>query len=76
MSAGALRVATTALVERCRTPDGASISVVWKRLRAMLEHEAHHRGRLSLMLGLLGVPTPPLFGLTAEQVRERAADPG
>ena len=57
------------LATRCRTPDGASITT-WKWLRAMIEHEAHHRGQLYLMLGLLGVPTPPLFGLTSEQVRD------
>jgi len=39
----------------------------------MVEHEAHHRGQLYLMLGLLGVPTPPIFGLTEEEVRARSA---
>jgi uncharacterized damage-inducible protein DinB len=34
----------------------------------MFEHEAHHRGQIYLMLALRGVSTPPLFGLTSEQV--------
>jgi uncharacterized damage-inducible protein DinB len=33
------------------------------------EHECHHRGQIYLYLGMLGVPTPPLYGLTSEQVR-------
>jgi uncharacterized damage-inducible protein DinB len=34
----------------------------------MIEHEIHHRGQIYLMLGILGVPTPPIYGLTEEQV--------
>jgi uncharacterized damage-inducible protein DinB len=45
---------------------------VWKWLRAMIEHEVHHRGQIYLMLGMLDVPTPPLYGLTSEEVRERS----
>ena len=56
---------------RTRTPDGADIPV-WKWLRAMVEHECHHRGQIYLILGSWGVATPPLWGLTAEQVRERS----
>jgi uncharacterized damage-inducible protein DinB len=56
---------------KCTTPDGASITV-WKWLRLMVEHEIHHRGQIYLYLAILGVPTPPLYGLTSEQVRERA----
>lgn len=55
------------LDRRCEQPGGASITV-WKWLRAMVEHEVHHRGQIYLMLGLLGIPTPPLYGMTAEQV--------
>lgn len=44
----------------------------WKWLRAMIEHEAHHRGQLYLMLRLREVPTPPLYGLTAEEVQARS----
>jgi uncharacterized damage-inducible protein DinB len=51
---------------------GAVALPAWKWLRAMLEHEAHHRGQLYLMLRMIGVATPPIFGLTAEQVRERS----
>jgi uncharacterized damage-inducible protein DinB len=58
--------------ERVATPSGATITL-WKWLRAMLEHEAHHRGQLYMMLGLRGVPTPPIYGLTSEEVRDRAA---
>ena len=60
-----------ALTGRCKTPAGTSITT-WKWLRAMVEHEIHHRGQLYLMLGMLGVPTPPLYGLTEEQLRERS----
>jgi uncharacterized damage-inducible protein DinB len=60
------------LIEKCMTPAGTPITT-WKWLRAMVEHEAHHRGQLYLMLGMLDVPTPPLYGLTSEEVRARSA---
>jgi len=56
---------------KCTTPDGVPITT-WKWLRAMVEHEAHHRGQIYLYLSMLGVPTPPLYGLTSEQVRDRS----
>jgi len=59
------------LTRKCKTPDGASITV-WKWLRAMVEHEIHHRGQIYIYLAILGVATPPLYGLTSEQVRERS----
>ena len=58
------------LNRKCTTPDGASITV-WKWLRLMVEHEIHHRGQIYLYLSLLNVPTPPLYGLTSEQLSER-----
>ena len=51
----------------CTTPAGAELRT-WKWLRAMVEHEVHHRGQLYLMLRMAGVETPPLFGLTSEEV--------
>ena len=39
----------------------------------MLEHEAHHRGQLYFTLGLLGVATPPIYGLTEPELRMRSA---
>jgi len=60
------------LAGRCTTPAGTSITT-WKWLRAMVEHEIHHRGQLYLMLGMLGVATPPLYGLTEEQLLARTA---
>lgn len=59
------------LQRHCTTPAGASMSV-WKWLRAMVEHEVHHRGQLYLMLAMVEVPTSPLFGLTSEEVLERS----
>ena len=50
----------------------ATSITTWKWLRAMCEHEAHHRGQLYLMLNMLEVPTPPLFGLTSEEVVARS----
>jgi uncharacterized damage-inducible protein DinB len=60
------------LAEKCATPAGTPITV-GKWLRAMVEHEAHHRGQLYLMLGMRGVTTPPIYGLTSEEVRARSA---
>ncbi len=61
------------LQAKCMTPDGVPITT-WKWLRAMVEHECHHRGQIYLYLAILGVPAPPLYGLTSEQVRERSAN--
>ena len=62
------------LHSKCETPGGVSMAV-WKWLRAMVEHEVHHRGQIYLMMGTLGLETPPLYGLTSEEVRERSAGP-
>ncbi len=62
------------LQRKCRTPAGTPITT-WKWLRAMVEHESHHRGQIYLMLGVLDVATPPLFGLTAEEVQARSVVP-
>ena len=58
------------LQKKCPTPGGAPITT-WKWLRSMAEHEIHHRGQLYLYLAMIGVPTPPLYGLTSEEVRAR-----
>ena len=59
------------LTAKCETPDGAKITV-WKWLRLMAEHEIHHRGQIYVYLAMLEIPTPPLYGLTSEQLRERS----
>jgi uncharacterized damage-inducible protein DinB len=59
------------LAGKCQTPAGTPITT-WKWLRAMVEHEVHHRGQIYLMLNMLEVPTPPLYGLTSEQVRAQS----
>lgn len=59
------------LAGKCATPAGTPITT-WKWLRAMFEHEAHHRGQIYLMLGVRGVKTPPLYGLTEGEVVARS----
>jgi uncharacterized damage-inducible protein DinB len=56
------------LMLSCMTPAGTPITR-WKWLRAMVEHEVHHRGQIYLILNMLDVATPPLYGLTSEQVK-------
>jgi uncharacterized damage-inducible protein DinB len=62
------------LAEKCETPAGARLSVA-KWLRLMVEHEVHHRGQLYLLLAMQSVPTPPIYGLTEEQVRAASLPP-
>jgi uncharacterized damage-inducible protein DinB len=70
---GIIRGLSDADLERkCQTPAGVAITT-WKWLRAMVEHEVHHRGQIYLMLNMLEVPTPPLYGLTSEELRARSA---
>jgi uncharacterized damage-inducible protein DinB len=59
------------LQRRCTTPAGAQMAA-WKWLRAMIEHEVHHRGQMYLMLGMVGGAAAPMFGLTAEEVHARS----
>ena len=63
------------LQKKCVTPGGTSITV-WKWLRAMVEHEVHHRSQIYVYLGMLGIQTPPIYGLTSEEVRERSKAAG
>jgi len=65
------RLSPDDLNRKCETPGGVSITV-WKWLRSMVEHEIHRRGQIYLYLAMLGVATPPLYGLTSEQVKERS----
>lgn len=59
------------LKKKCITPNGTAITV-WKWLRAMIEHEIHHRGQIYLHLAMLDIETPPLYGLTSEEVFEKS----
>lgn len=62
------------LQRKIATPAGLPITC-WKWLRALSEHEIHHRGQIYLYLNMLGVATPPLFGLTSEEVLEKSVRP-
>jgi uncharacterized damage-inducible protein DinB len=59
------------LQRKCCNVGGLEMTT-WKWLRSMTEHEIHHRGQIYIYLGILGVPTPPLYGLTSEEVRARS----
>jgi uncharacterized damage-inducible protein DinB len=66
------RALTPAMLEgRCVTPAGTPLTT-WKWLRMMPEHEIHHRGQLYTMLAMLNVPTPPIYGLTSEDVKNKS----
>ena len=66
------RLSAEDLRKKCVTPGGVSITV-WKWLRAMVEHEVHHRAQIYIYLGMLGIATPPIYGLTSEEVRARSS---
>ena len=60
------------LLEKCETPAGIKVTI-WKYLRAMAEHEIHHRGVIYTYLGMSGIETPPVFGMTSEEVIEKGS---
>lgn len=57
------------LFRKCKTPANIEITI-WKWLRALVEHEVHHRAQVYLYLSILEIKTPPMFGLSSEQVIE------
>jgi uncharacterized damage-inducible protein DinB len=59
------------LAAPCATLGGIELPT-WKWLRAMIEHEVHHRGQLYFILGLAGAETSPLYGLTERDVFARS----
>jgi uncharacterized damage-inducible protein DinB len=63
------------LARPCTTPGGASLAI-GKWLRAMVEHEVHHRGEMFVYLGMMGITAPKLFGLTSEEVKARSTTIG
>jgi len=65
------RLSDEDLQQKCVTPGGTPITI-WKWLRAMVEHEIHHRAQIYTYLGMLEIATPPIYGLTSEEVRERS----
>ncbi|UCA60215.1 DinB family protein [Chryseobacterium rhizoplanae] len=63
------RLSDQDLNRKCLTPGNNPISI-WKWLRAMVEHEIHHRAELYIYLNLLDVRTPQIFGFSAEEVQD------
>src|SRR5579872_1007227 len=63
------RLSDEDLQRKCMTPGNAEMRV-WKWMRLLVEHEIHHRGELYIYLNLLGVRTPPMYGLSAEEVEK------
>jgi len=63
------------LEKKCMTPGGVELRI-GKWLRSMVEHEVHHRGQIYLYLAMLEIPTPPLYGLTEEEVKRRSVKNG
>ena len=60
------------LSAKCTTPAGVPMTT-WKWLSMMPEHEIHHRGQIYTLLGMLDVPTPPLYGMTSDEVKATAS---
>lgn len=60
------------LKQKCLTPAGTPITT-WKWLRAMTEHEIHHRAQVYLYLNILDISTPPMFGLSSEEIISKSS---
>ena len=65
------RLSAEDLSRKCKTPGETEITV-WKWLRAMVEHEIHHRGQIYIYLSMIEVSASPIYGLTSEEVKARS----
>lgn len=55
------------LRENVLTPTAVAISRM-KWLQLLAEHEIHHRAQIYIYLNMLGIKTPPMYGLTSEEL--------
>lgn len=51
----------------CVTPTGRKINI-GKWLQLLAEHEIHHRAELYIYLNILCIDTPPMYGITSEEL--------
>ncbi|HWX40450.1 MAG TPA: DinB family protein [Blastocatellia bacterium] len=65
------RLSDEDLKRKCMTPGGTPITI-WKWLRALVEHEIHHRAQIYTYLAMIEIPTPPIYGLTSEEVFQKS----
>jgi uncharacterized damage-inducible protein DinB len=65
------RLSDEDLKKKCLTP-GATPITIWKWLRALVEHEIHHRAQIYTYLAMIEIPTPPIYGLTSEEVFQKS----
>ncbi len=56
------------LKQKVKSLDGTEVEL-GNFLRALIVHEIHHRAAMCIYLNLLGVQSPPVLGLTEEQVK-------
>ncbi len=56
------------LKQKVKSLDGSDVEL-GNFLRALIVHEIHHRAAMCIYLNLLGVQSPPVLGLTEEQVK-------
>lgn len=56
------------LNQKVKSLDGSDVEL-GNFLRALIVHEIHHRAAICIYLNLLGVQSPPVLGLTEEQVK-------
>lgn len=56
------------LKQKVKSLDGTDVEL-GNFLRALIVHEIHHRAAMCIYLNLLGVQSPPVLGLTEEQVK-------
>ncbi|MDI9311169.1 MAG: DinB family protein [Limnohabitans sp.] len=59
------------LTKRITTLNGNETTIA-NFLRALIIHEVHHCGALSIYLNLLDIKTPSIFGLTEEEVIQKS----
>jgi uncharacterized damage-inducible protein DinB len=65
------RLSDEDLKKKCLTPGGTPITI-WKWLRALVEHEIHHRAQIYTYLAMIEIPTPPIYGLTSGEVFQKS----
>lgn len=68
-----MKVSDESLQQKIKSLDGKEITLS-NFIRSLIVHEVHHRGAMCIYLNLLDVESPPVIGLTEEQVIQASKD--